>query len=474
MSALEEAEQFEFEPRMSDADALMWSIEKDPLLRSTITTVMVLDKTPDRDRFTRRMDRLSRLVPRLRQRVLGHPLSIAPPRWEFDPNFDLQYHLRWMRVAGDGSMRELFEIAEPIAMQGFDRARPLWEFTMVEGLTDGRAAMIAKLHHSITDGVGGMKLQMELLDIERDPEDRPEDRAMPAAPVPTDLSESQRWIDAISYEAKRQAGAVGGAASSLVGTAGRLREDPVKVGIDALRTGSSLVRMLRPTTEPMSPLMAKRSLSVHFETLQLPLVPMKKAAAVVKGKLNDSFVAGVAGGMRRYHLAHGAHDVTHIRMGMPINVRTEATATKAGNQFVPTRFVLPIDIDDPVERLNAVREVVLKERAEPALALSDPLANIINRLPTTATTGLFGSMLRGVDVTTSNVPGAPIPVYLAGSRMESQIAFGPMSGAGCNITLVSYMDDLNIGVNIDPAAVSDPALFVECLQDSFDELLKLA
>ncbi len=474
MSALEDAEQFEFEPRMSDADALMWSIEKDPLLRSTITTVMILDKTPDRDRFTRRMDRLSRLVPRLRQRVLGHPLSIAPPRWEYDPNFDLQYHLRWMRVAGEGSLRELFDIAEPIAMQGFDRARPLWEFTMVEGLNDGRAAMIAKLHHSITDGVGGMKLQMELLDIERDPADRPEDSAMPAAPVPTDLSESQRWLDAISYEAKRQAGAVTGVAGSLVGTAGRLKDDPVGVGISALRTGSSLVRMLRPTTEPMSPLMAKRSLSVHFETLQLPLVPMKQVAAVVKGKLNDSFLAGVAGGLRRYHLANGCDDVAHVRMGMPINVRTEATATKAGNQFVPTRFVVPIDIDDPVERLNAVRELVLKERAEPALALSDPLANLINRLPTTATTGLFGSMLRGVDVTTSNVPGAPIPVFLAGARMEAQIAFGPMSGAACNITLVSYMDDLNIGVNVDPAAVTDPALFLECLQDSFDELLKLA
>jgi hypothetical protein len=267
---------------------------------------------------------------------------------------------------------------------------------------------------------------------------------------------------------------VGGAASSLVGTAGRLKDDPVKVGLNALRTGSSLARMLRPTTEPMSPIMAKRSLSVHFETLQLPLLPMKAAAAVVKGKLNDSFVAGVAGGIRRYHLANGADDTTHVRMGMPINVRTEATASKAGNQFVPTRFVVPIDIDDPVERLNAVREIVLKERAEPALALSDPLANLINRLPTTATTGLFGSMLRGVDVTTSNVPGAPIPVYLAGSRMEAQIAFGPMSGAACNITLVSYMEDLNIGINVDPAAVTDPTLFVECLQDSFDELLKLA
>src|SRR5262245_35405996 len=175
---LEALEELEFEPRMSDADALMWSIEKDPLLRSTILTIFVLDRPPDRERFTATVDRASRLVPRLRQRVLGHPLSIAPPRWEIDPNFDLRYHLRWINAptdqpaseeAGRGELRSVFDIAEPIAMQGFDRARPLWEFTVVEGLADGRAAVIAKIHHAITDGVGGVKLQMELLDLEREP-----------------------------------------------------------------------------------------------------------------------------------------------------------------------------------------------------------------------------------------------------------------------------------------------------------------
>ncbi len=97
------ADDLEFEPRMSDADALMWNIEKDPLLRSTILTVMVFDRSLDRDRLHRRIDRVSRLIPRLRQRVRGHTLSIAPPRWDVDPNFDLHYHLRFMRAAGAGT-----------------------------------------------------------------------------------------------------------------------------------------------------------------------------------------------------------------------------------------------------------------------------------------------------------------------------------------------------------------------------------
>jgi diacylglycerol O-acyltransferase / wax synthase len=474
MADLSALSDVEFDPRMSDSDALMWNIEKDPLLRSTITMVMVLDRSPDRDRFTRRMERASRLVPRLRQRVLHHPLSIAPPRWEVDPNFDLHYHLRWMRAAGDGTLREVFDIAEPIAMQGFDRARPLWEFTVVEGLTDGGAALIVKVHHSVTDGVGGMKLQMEMLDIEREPSPRPEDLELPEAPRPLTPSERQRWIDATTYEATRQFANARQTAGSAFAGIRRLASDPVGVGTDALRTAGSIGTMLKPATEPLSPLMTGRSLSVRFDTIRIPLGGLKQASKVVSGRLNDGFVAGVTGGFRRYHQHHGFDHVTDLRMAMPVNVRTESTASSVGNHFVPARFLVPIGLDDPIARMTAIRELVAKQRAEPALAMTEPLAGILNRLPTSAVTGIFGSMLKGVDFITSNVPGVPVPVYLAGARMEAQIALGPMSGSAANAVLVSYLDDLNIGVNTDPVAIADPEVLLDCLRDSFDEILKLA
>lgn len=458
-----------FEPRMSDSDALMWSIEKDPLLRSTITSVFVLDQAPDRDRFRRRMDRLSRVVPRLRQRVLGHPYSVAPPRWAVDPNFDLDYHLRWMRTIDEGTLREVFDIAEPIAMQGFDRARPLWEFTVVEGLEDGRAAVIAKIHHAITDGVGGVKLMMELLDLERRPDTVD---VLPDEPRPDRPSETRRMADAFAYEARRSLGGLRGLASGLADNAGRLLEDPVGVGMRLATTTGSLVRLVSPATEPLSPLMRDRSLSVQFDLLQVELAPMKRASKLVAGKLNDAFVAGVAGGLRRYHEHHG-RPVDLLRMTMPINVRTQATDHRAGNQFVPARFPVPVGIDDPIKRMNAVRELVEQQRAEPALSMSDGVASVLNRLPATATTGLFGSMLKGVDFITSNVPGAPVPVYLGGGRVEAHVAFGPMTGAAANFTLLSYLDDCNIGINTDPAAVPDPDVFVECMRDGFEELTKL-
>ncbi|MGZ4784143.1 MAG: wax ester/triacylglycerol synthase family O-acyltransferase [Acidimicrobiales bacterium] len=461
----------EFEPRMSDADALMWNIEKDPLLRSTIVTIMVFDSALDRDRLHRRIDRVSRVIPRLRQRVRGHTLSIAPPRWDVDPNFDLDYHLRFMRAAGAGSLREVFDIAAPIAMQGFDRARPLWEFTLVEGLDDDRSALITKVHHAITDGVGGIRLMMEMLDVEQDAEDDLEAR-LPPAPEPVSANEPRRVLDALAYEGRRQIGNATRAISSITHEASRVRHDPVGAGIDVLSTAGSVARMVSPAGEPLSPLMVDRSLSVRFDTLQVPLGSMKKASKLVGGRLNDAFVGGVTGGLGRYHRRMGA-DVDKLRMTMPINVRSAATASVAGNQFAPARFPVPVAIDDPIARMNAVRELMEEQRREPALGLTDLMAGVLNRLPTTATTGIFGSMLRGVDFVTSNVPGPPIPVFLAGARLERQIAFGPMTGAAANITLLSYLDDLNIGVNTDPMAVTDPELLLECLADAFDEIIKL-
>ncbi|MCU0268633.1 MAG: WS/DGAT domain-containing protein [Acidimicrobiales bacterium] len=466
MAGLDDIAQFEFTPRMSDADALMWNIEKDPLLRSTITTVMIFDRSPDRARFRARMDRVSRLVPRLRQRVLHRPLSIAPPRWEIDRNFDLDYHLRWTRALGDGTLREVFDIAQPIAMQGFDRARPLWEFTLVDGLVDGRAALIAKIHHSITDGVGGMKLQLEMLDLEREPGD---EAPLPAEPRSRELSEARRWLDAAFYEGQRQVESTRGTMASATDSVERFLHDPVGVGVDAVRTGVSVAKLLSPATQPLSPLMRGRSLSVRFYHLQADLGALKAAARLVGGKLNDAFVAAVAGGLRRYHEHYGYH-VDQLRMTMPINVRGEATSKRAGNQFVPARFPVPVGIDDPLRRMNAVRELVERQRVEPALSLSDPLANILNRFPATVTTAVFGSMLKGVDFVTSNVPGPPVPVHLAGARLESQIAFGPLSGAATNVTLLSYLGDLDIGINLDPAAIPDGDLFYDCMAEGFAEI----
>jgi len=464
------SEQMRFENRMSDADALMWTIEKDPLLRSTITSVAVLDQSPDRERLIESVDRATRLVPRLRQRVVSNAMSIAPPRWEFDPNFDIDYHLRWMKAPGEGTLRDLLDVAQPIAMQGFDRARPLWEFTVVEGLADGRAGLIIKVHHAITDGVGAVKIAMHLFDLERDV-------ALDRGPMPDEpeihvMSQMERVRDAIDHERRRQLGIARRSATSIATSAASAATDVAGTARQLSSTLGSIGRMLAPATTPLSPIMTGRSLSVHFDTITVPLSELKSAAKRADGKLNDAFVAGITGGLRRYHQHHGV-DVDELRMSMPINIRNDETADLAGNQFAPARFAVPTAIEDPIERMRSTRELVTQQRGEPALSLAAPLAGILYRLPASITTGVFGSMLRGIDFVTSNVPGVPIPVFFGGARMEAQFAFGPMSGAATNITLLSYLDEVQIAINSDPAAIPDPDVFVACLHEGIDEIRKV-
>ena len=201
---------------------------------------------------------------------------------------------------------------------------------------------------------------------------------------------------------------------------------------------------------------------------------MKAAAKRADGKLNDAFVAAVAGGLRRYHEHHGA-PVDALRMTMPINIRDESTADLAGNQFAPARFPVRSRSTTRSSACGRSRELVAaaarRARAgarRAARRRAVPAARRRSRRACSA------RCCKGIDFVTSNVPGVPIPVFLAGARMEAQFAFGPMSGAAANITLLSYLDELQIGVNTDPAAVPDPDVFLHCLREGFDEIRKAA
>jgi WS/DGAT/MGAT family acyltransferase len=459
-------DELRFTDRMTDSDSLMWTIEKDPLLRSTITAVLFLDTAPDDKRLRHLLERGTRLVPRMRQRVRGNPYSIAPPRWEVDPHFDLDYHLRWVGATGDRDTRSVLDMAEPMAMQGFDRARPLWEALVVTGLADGGAALIMKIHHAITDGVGAVQIALVLFELER----QTELAAMPDAPQAAVMGQIDRFLDAARHEQRRGLGIAKRLPSVAAAAAGAALADPVGSAKRLTDTATSVAKLAAPANEPLSPVMKSRSLSVHFDTITLSLPEAKTAAKAAGGRLNDAFLAASAAGLRRYHDELG-HPVDAVRISMPINIRDADDPDATGNHFAPARFPLPISIHDPIEAMSTMRALVAAERAEPALALVDPLAVVLNRLPTSMTTSLFGAALRGVDVVASNVPGAPVELFTAGSRIQSMFALGPMAGAAVNLTLLSYLDQVHIGINLDPAAVTEPERFVACYQAGWDEIL---
>jgi WS/DGAT/MGAT family acyltransferase len=354
-------------------------------------------------------------------------------------------------------------------MQGFDRARPLWECTVAEGLDADRTALVLKIHHSITDGVGGVRLMLELFDFEPDAAPPP----MPEEPPVHVMNQMERFTDALQHQTRRQLGIAKRLAGSGLSSVGDAVADPVGTYGSTAELLASVGRIMRPVSSPLSPIMTGRSLSNHFEVVTLPLDLAKKAGKSIGGTLNDTFVSGLALGLRRYHAEHGV-EVDALRMGMPINIRTGDEGDVAGNAFVPARFEIPTRHDDPLELMRSIRERMLAARDEPANQLVELLSNLLNRLPTTVVTQIFGTMMKGLDFQASNVPGAPVPMYLLGHPVHALVPFGPLAGAASNVTLLSYQNDLNIGINVDPAAVPDTRRYVDCLRAGYDEILDLA
>jgi WS/DGAT/MGAT family acyltransferase len=460
---------------MSDSDALLWNNERDPMLRSTILAIMILDAPPDAARAAQAIDRSLARIPRLRQRVALDPFAVAPPRWESDPLFDLGYHVRRLRAPGAGRMRDLLDLVEPIAMQAFDKDRPLWELYQVDGLEDGRTAIAIKLHHAVSDGVGLVRMTSSLVERTREPDPRAGGAvrlSLFEEPSEGPRGAFEASLDALRYRAGRNLDYGSRAAAALARGALDLLRSPTAALRDAAGLARSLGRTLRPISEPLSPLLRGRSLGVHFDVFALPLQDLKRPARVVGGTLNDAFVAAVMGGLRLYHSHHG-QPVEALRMTMPINLREGELGERAGNQFAPARFAVPVSLADPAQRMRSIREAVNRERAEPALLLLEDVAGVLSRLPRALSVQVFGSMLKAIDFVTSNVPGPPFTVYMAGARVERMFGFGPLSGAALNVTLFSYDGSACITINSDPAAVPDPEFLSECLGKGVAEVLSV-
>lgn len=459
---------------MGDNDALMWHIERDPLLRSTVLGVWLLDRAPDQERFAATLERTMRHVPRLAQRVVEDPLGVAPPRWEPDPLFEASYHIRRVRVPGAGSVRDLLDMAAPVAMQSFDKDRPLWELHCVEGLQEGRFGMILKLHHAMTDGVGMVRMTEGLVERSRDEQRRtaPSSRSTAGRWAQEPAGEIAHLGDAMRHRlttalqrARRAAAAFGRGVTQFAG-------HPISSTGEVVDTLESVAQLVRPVSEPMSPLWRRRSLGARLDVLDIPFDAMKRTARAVDGTLNDVFVAAVAGGLSRHHRARRAA-VDALRMSMPINIRSGDKGALAGNQFVPARFAVAMNIRKPRQRLSTLGALVRAQRDEPALGWTEEITAAINLLGDAAATRVVGSMMKAVDFVTSNVPGPPFPVYVSGARIERMFPFGPPAGAAVNITLFSYNGVAQIGVRSDPAAVPDPERLMADLQAGFDEVLSI-
>ena len=455
------------DPRMTDLEALMWNLDKDPHLTSVFANVTVLDCAPDREYLRRKLGRAVQDIPRLRQRVVPAFGRLAPPTWEEDEAFDLDYHLRWTGLPKPGDQRALLELSTRIHQQPFERGRPLWEFVVVDGLSGGRAAMIQKLHHTVTDGVGGLRLAERFLDLERSPiEPDPVEPVASRTPAFTGPKLVGRALGTAGHLTKQAANTTVDVAKGAGGTLVHPDRWPSRL-VEAGETVRSVVRQVVGTSEARSPLWTERSLWRELVVLRVPFDDVKEAATKHGVTINDLFVTAAARASGTVHRRAG-QPVEELRMAMPMSTRDDKSA--AGNAFSLTRSLVPTDIDDPVEHLLAVHEVLAATRGEKAFQVLDQLAGAMNLLPTSALVAAARHQAETVDFTTSNLRGAPFPLFFGGAQIVENYPVGPLAGTAFNLTVLSYAGELHLGLLADSAAIADPEALRDALADAFEDL----
>ena len=454
---------------MTPFEALMWRVEADPRLRSTMTVVYLLDRAPDWDRLVAAHEWASRLIPRVRQRVVEPTLGLGMPTWVTDDQFDLAFHVRRVRLPEPGTVRQLLDLVAGDAMASFDRSRPPWRASIVEGLDDGRTAYVLKLHHSITDGQGGTQLVGLLHSRKRDPSP---DKPFPDLPDVEHASSMGVLLEQVAGGIRSAPGGVLRRTAGALSTARETLEHPFDGLAGSTRFARSLQRILAPPPAPPSPLLAQRSRSWRFDALDVPMAELKAAGKAAGGSLNDAYIAALLGGFRRYHERLG-EPIEELAMAMPISLR-RGDHPMGGNRFAGARFAAPVGEPDPAERIRLVHDFVVTAREEPALDVFGLLAPALNRLPMPLVARAYATQTTKLDLQASNVAGLPYEAYIAGARIERMLPFGPLPGCAVMATLLSYAGTCCIGLNTDPAAVTDPAAFMACLEEGVEEVVGLA
>jgi diacylglycerol O-acyltransferase / wax synthase len=293
----------------------------------------------------------------------------------------------------------------------------------------------------------------------------------PTIDASTDDVPAQPWLADYRALMRYDAGLVGDALTAALRTVPKILSNGILRPRDTLSSAAGLAasvyRTVRPIGRTDSPLMNGRSLVRRLGVLDIPFDRLRAAAHRGGGALNDAFVAGVAGGLRRYHEAHGVA-IGDLHLSMPMNLR-EAGDDLGGNRITVMRFDVPAGVADPAERIHQIHERSAKVRGEKSLPYTQTIAGALNVMPR----WYLGSILRNVDFVCSDVPGIPVPVFLAGAAVLTQYGFGPTIGAAVNVTLLTYVDVCTLGIDVDSGAIPDYDVFLESLVAGFDEVLAL-
>ena len=405
------------------------------------------------------------LVPRYRQRVAEVPGHLANPVWVDDPDFDLAYHLRRSALPRPGTEAQLLDLVSRLTSRPLDRSRPLWEAYLVEGLSEGRVAVVTKTHPALVDGLSAIDIGQVLLDVDPDaPAPEPSEWTPQRPPSGVELL----W-GALDEYVRRPSSAVEaarGAVSDVRSTAARFSG-----------TAAGLLRTARKAVlaAPNSPLNAPVGRSRRVAVARAQLEDLKKIRSVHGGTVNDVLLSVVTGALREWLLSRGEPVVgaTTVRALVPVSMREDA---QQGSRVSSHLVDLPVGEPNPRVRLTrlsyAMRGVSAHGQsvgADSLIALTGFAPSTLHALGARAARGLSRRLF---NLVITNVPGPQVPLYAAGSRMLEVFPVVPLArGQGLAIGMTSYDGSVYFGLNAELDSVGDVDVLADLIEQEVDELV---
>jgi diacylglycerol O-acyltransferase / wax synthase len=409
-------------------------------------------------------------IPRYRQRLEWVPFDRRPV-WVDDQHFEFDYHVRHTSLPRPGSDEQLKELAGRIVSTKLDRDKPLWELWVVEGLTNDRFAVIAKIHHCMIDGMSGVDLTTTLLNVVPDStiEDEPEWKPRPA-PTPTQLAVAEaarltrRVVDGLTH--------VGDMVKEGKAITDRAL-DRSTAAVSSLRSGWLTASARTPLNPDLGP-------NRRFNWTEMDLDAIKSVKNVLGGSVNDVVLATTAGAVRSFLIDHRDYDPsgTEFRAMNPVSTRSASHQGQMGNQVAMWLVDLPISDPDPATRYEAIKRSTanLKETNQALGAAT--LVELSSGTPVTLlslASRFVGPHMRPFNMTVTNIPGPQFPMYLLEAQMVANYPMVPLwAQHGVGVALFSYNGRLLWGVQSDYDTLPDSDDFVAAIHASFNELQTLA
>jgi diacylglycerol O-acyltransferase len=403
--------------------------------------------------------RLHKLDPFCYQ-LVDIPFKFHHPMWRENCEVDLEYHVRPCRVDSPGGRRQLDQAVGRIASTPLDRSRPLWEMYFIDGLANGRIAVLGKIHHALADGVASANLLARGMDMQSGPQTDRDSYACDPAPSRSEL------VRSAFADHMRQIGRLPGVMGYTAKGLRRVRQSSRKLSPE----------LTRPFTPPKSFMNHRVDAQRKFATATLSLADVKETAKHLNVTLNDMVLAISAGALRELSLKYDGHADHALLASVPVSFDFSRERI-SGNRFSGVMMVVPIELDDPLERVQAVHDAAVNAKETHHLMGPELVSRWSAYFPPAPAEKLFHWLAdkdgqnKVLNIPISNVPGPRERARVGGALVTEIYSVAPLTtGSGLNIPVWSYVDQLNVSVLTDGATLLDPHELTEAMIEAFIEI----